>query len=65
MDAYSIIQKIKEDKDLIQAALNQWKGSPNMTRTKLAELGAELTPDELKEYCLLFQEILDILNEEG
>lgn len=59
-----IFHEFRQNKQQLKIALNEWKTNPSKVRNDIAEMGTELTPAELREYCLLFQDLLEAIDEE-
>ena len=55
---------VRENRTMLEKAIDMYDEAWYNVRNQMAEMGAELTPDELKELTELIEETLLILDEE-
>jgi|GEM_PF-2701860 len=58
-----VFSYVLNNRESLTDALKGYKHSPHEVRNMAAELGTEMTPDELKELCALLEKVLNQLDE--
>lgn len=59
MDMKPFVEYIKQNRESLVIALENYRQDPVDTRNMFAEQGKEVTPSELKEFCDLLESLIN------
>lgn len=59
-----LFQHFKDRQETLRSAIEDYEKDPVALRNLIAELGVEVTPDELKVYIDLFKSVLQVIGNE-
>lgn len=59
MDIKPLVEYIKQNRESLVIALENYRQDPVDTRNMFAEQGKEVTPSELKEFCDLLESLIN------